>query len=1464
MYNIVKDGNGNSVYLTGRVEDLQREETCLRSLISDLQDRIEWLKSGSREKFGVVTEKRVVLVVDSYEISNVTFGSFCSAVAGLIREQIVEIDSFNVVRACDNVSQCWTELRDITRDNLRQSLAFVLSQQPTMILDRDTLCEAVKSAIDTEGADGIYLLIQGSPHRNTHEYLARLVRDSKVPVNTCLYGAADTVFSSLLTEIAANSGGRWHRFTETETQSKGTAELRNELNKARDILAEVSALRLEIQLKNEPKLPQLPPKSQEKSEKDMTSAEWLNYHGLKSSGARFYDALAPQAFRHCDKVVKVGDSDKIVNAKYCQKFAHVKWWDGSVKHVIINQNFYEKYKTKIENITSTIERRIKWVEQSSKTLFGTLLEDNVCILLDTSHSMEPHLTQLKKRVSPENLQSAWRWCSTLQCTGSTNTLDALKFGLSLTDVHGLYLLTDGSPDLPEEKILSQIKLYKEVPIHTISFNCDDRSANEFLCSLAQETAARFHVVRSDKTVEYNGPDPYESTDIKLLKLEIETAELDLKKMSELRAECEILEWKCVKRPPTKPGNGPEKSRKRKNVKKPADLSDTESVMSGTGVFSARKWLAKYGLVPQKLTIMDALAPTVITQQPKYVGVLKKKVHAKVFDDVMPFAFLSPEDKDRISFVNPAGVDLLAYEKKVRGAVALYDSKIAAVIWKKLKEEEKKKFISVSEDEVPGFTENRDLFRSILETAGWPVSQKTVKLMSEEIELGELYLTQSAQLREHMDKSAQKEKSLNAAPRERKNSGGSLKSDSYLLGYRVVAQNSVDGFYYPGTVIGNRGRTKCEVEFDDFDRQIVFVNNLIPTQGSTSRPKVKAGDYVLVQLMLSQRSEQSKQKLLAPGLVVKSPEHSGDVTFIILLFTGERLIASRHDVIKITKNRYKQTSQAIFKQLSRQRSSQRLRLVAEGQECNQGDDTMSVASTLDEILKSNLLLNKPSSVSGDGTKLDDMLNTPRLSEVAEEEDGGLEGKLNDLNLSEDGSDTGEDFGDVTPPARHITQCDVAVETQQEMAKVTLECGLQVGGYDVDAQTHISNDFWEDLDKMKYSSEEIIHPSEILVRDELIPFFPHINIPVLKVSATTPIQTDDILSVPDIHDLTRDADSAQSVVLEGEEQHSVAIGGRDDDDVTVVTYDAKIVQDDDDTLSSSSSSSSRRSRSSSSSSSSDNKVENKKKNGVTTKDMSVVKKEENSVVAFSKGLVVLARWADEGWYFRGKIVEPTKTGYLVEDNAGHTEDIDHKHVLVDEQDVRKSLSAGCHVIALHPDYSFSYAPARITGTDDNWFFDLKFYDSSEAEVPREEMYYISAEQYHEDTKFIRDIEEALLGSFVVVRDNSDGLYRRGMVTRATGRSYEISLNGDTILQDPAQVFTDYKKSPNQTLLPGSHCICPLDDLQNSFSPAKVVSVNKDGSLRVVFHDDSELYSVETDSVYPVTEEFYVNSVNYIQSR
>lgn len=75
----------------------------------------------------------------------------------------------------------------------------------------------------------------------------------------------------------------------------------------------------------EPQAPVPSHKIPSRSEKDLSSTEWLKLHGLKSTGSRFYDALAGQAFRHCDKIVKVGDSDKVVNAKYCEKFAHVKY-----------------------------------------------------------------------------------------------------------------------------------------------------------------------------------------------------------------------------------------------------------------------------------------------------------------------------------------------------------------------------------------------------------------------------------------------------------------------------------------------------------------------------------------------------------------------------------------------------------------------------------------------------------------------------------------------------------------------------------------------------------------------------------------------------------------------------------------------------------------------------------------------------------------------------------------------------------------------------------------------------------------------------------------------------------------------------------------------------------------------------------------------------------------------------------
>ena len=51
-------------------------------------------------------------------------------------------------------------------------------------------------------------------------------------------------------------------------------------------------------------------------------------------------------------------------------------------------------------------------------------------------------------------------------------------------------------------------LHPQVPVHTISFNCADKEANEFLYQLAKETGGRYHYYNEDG-IMLDGPEPWE-------------------------------------------------------------------------------------------------------------------------------------------------------------------------------------------------------------------------------------------------------------------------------------------------------------------------------------------------------------------------------------------------------------------------------------------------------------------------------------------------------------------------------------------------------------------------------------------------------------------------------------------------------------------------------------------------------------------------------------------------------------------------------------------------------------------------------------------------------------------------------------------------------------------------------------------------------------------------------------------
>lgn len=202
------------------------------------------------------------------------------------------------------------------------------------------------------------------------------------------------------------------------------------------------------------------------------------------------------------------------------------------------------------------------MQKGSRALFGEILEDRIYILIDTSQSMKDKLPVVKQKlfqlmreqlqrkakvnfvkfdnepvawkeklteVNEDNLEDALHWVKGLKIGSSTDILKALQVALSDTDTQVIYLLTDGRPDQPPSRVLAQLHQHRRVPVHTISFNCNDITANRFLHELARATGGQFyyyHIQLKDPET----PKSYECEDIYLLKKEIENGKAELKKI----------------------------------------------------------------------------------------------------------------------------------------------------------------------------------------------------------------------------------------------------------------------------------------------------------------------------------------------------------------------------------------------------------------------------------------------------------------------------------------------------------------------------------------------------------------------------------------------------------------------------------------------------------------------------------------------------------------------------------------------------------------------------------------------------------------------------------------------------------------------------------------------------------------------------------------------------------------------
>ncbi|XP_025011040.2 von Willebrand factor A domain-containing protein 3A isoform X1 [Gallus gallus] len=257
-----------------------------------------------------------------------------------------------------------------------------------------------------------------------------------------------------------------------------------------------------------------------------SSKEWLTKYSIKKLKLELPRLMFGPGCTHQKKIVK--SLHKKVSAKYCTIFPSVEI-NGVVRHVQVQSKELEIYIEQMEKVLLRYLQRIQWLLSGSRRLFGTILEANVCVLIDTSGSMDPYLPRITKELTSliweqlrknevrfnllrfaENTES-WRehlveatdktchdavqWVSKFHAHGNTHILMALQKALSFQDVEALYILTDGKPDTSCNLILKEIERLRkqqDIKIHTISFSYVDREANEFLKKLASQTGGRYH------------------------------------------------------------------------------------------------------------------------------------------------------------------------------------------------------------------------------------------------------------------------------------------------------------------------------------------------------------------------------------------------------------------------------------------------------------------------------------------------------------------------------------------------------------------------------------------------------------------------------------------------------------------------------------------------------------------------------------------------------------------------------------------------------------------------------------------------------------------------------------------------------------------------------------------------------------------------------------------------------------
>ncbi|KAM4047349.1 von Willebrand factor A domain-containing protein 3B isoform 2-T2 [Anomaloglossus baeobatrachus] len=1460
--------SGGKVYnLTAKREDIVQKIESVTDIIELYNRRLNWLNSSSRSVFGVVQEQSVVIILDLSAPSKVQHSLCQEAICLVIREQIRHISKFNLIWVSQEPVKWHEKAMRVTQRSVEEAMEWIWHLQPSPVANVNSAAEAVSEALDNQGVEAMYYFSVGDAPVAKIQKLKKTIENSPCPLHVVCYNPHKVEIVTLMSGLSRQTSGRFHVYLEKSkeegmktNQSNGYPDMpeasehlpeldlrkdelliRSELSEAQETLNQLQHIWKTFYNSEEVVEKDNGRMVEETSEDCVSSKEWLEEFGLKPQKLQFYDALADCAFRHSDGVVDIKtkpkdesiqtdaeNNMKMINAKYCDRFVHVLWKDDSVVHVHISKEKCRWYEEKMETALDKMKRRVQWLQNGSRELFGTVLEDQVYILIDTSHSMKDKLFLLKEKilqllqeqlkhkrmfnfvkfdskveawkpnlaaVNEENMKEAWSWIKDLQVGSSTNTLKALQVSLTDSNTQAVYLLTDGRPDQPTDTILEQVSILNQIPIHTISFNCEDTEANRFLYEISSKTGGRFHAYSSYHK-EPVAPQPFVSEDIQLLLNEIEEGKSTFEKIKKLHTECLMLDWyhngdpdvsqrKFQKQSPKRMESAHElrssnsssllhrsslspprlRQKKKRHAehtrssllralshgvrlsesavdlhipseskelflnmdKKTASVLKDLNLIEGSEIqrkvkklpknsldISSSRWLRTNGLIPRRLTIMDALAPTTVPHSATYIPILHKHIVSKVFDEVLPLAHTSGNRK-RITLINPQAVNLSDYKEKLQQAIKSYERRLNLIIWRALSQEERDNFGS---DAPISYLDNKEALLQALDRLGWPVSADNVTLLEEEIQAGKTYLQQALDLQEVTKKKSFTENSDTQTNHE-ENETLKIKQKSKrtfldtLRGQKVIARSEIDGFYYAGTVLKSINSRKALVDFWLGENEVVPIRFIIQTGGAIPWPILKVGDCVF-----SKTGARGGGGCYVPAVVIATPRtDAADKLYTVLKYNNRKEHCLRSELIKISPSQFAVSCGYIRK-------------------------PQMIDFTIPSVQLAKPLLKpvppkeekKPPSVSRSRRSVVNHFGsrTPSDSDSLESTDG-TDAERNLLN--ENIMNKLEDL------ASKVTQ----YQNEQKENQKTMQVYIK------ELKEHNSHRYTKDLQE----DEKDTAKQKINMVEQL-----KLLIPIRKT----------------------EKEKDETPIFSTGPQHLL-----------------------------------------------------RKK--------------------------VLSVCSHNGWYEEGSIMHDCgDSTYFVQKPSGEMARIHRDDLLADTDDYKEEIKENDPVIGPHPLHPRSYCPGVVLQSTPDLKVTVRYYDSVEGCAPREHIYSICPETYKKATSYILECEKRWVGQPVVARNDETGTFHLAEVKQQTDnhKKYVISwADGTTAIQDMEWIFGKF--SEPHVLNVGDHVLTLAYPSSLTFLPGIITAISGT-MLQILFFNGKRCQNTEAHHCFGLSKKTYDEAVQF----